>query len=96
MPMPQMSEELMAAFGSIMNVKWILPLVGIAEIVGGLLLAIPKLRALGALVLLPVLVGIVCHHLTYDAAGGMIGYILFAIAVWVIIENRKKYQPIPN
>ncbi|WP_163409804.1 DoxX family protein [Flavobacterium ajazii] len=93
MPLPQMSEELTKAFGSIMSVKWILPLTGIVEIIGGVLLVFPKSRALGAIVLLPVLVGIVCHHLAYDAVGGMVAYILFAVVVWAIVTNADKYKP---
>ena len=94
MPMPEMSEELMQVFGAYMTTKWILPLVAIAEIVGGILIAIPKTRALGALVILPVTVGILVHHLVLDVAGIGMGLVLFLINVWVIYENREKYLPI--
>lgn len=93
MPMPKMPAEVMAAFGALIQIKWILPLVGIAEIVGGVLIAIPKTRALGALAVFPVTVGIIVHHLTHDIAGIGIGLVLFLINAWVIIENREKYLP---
>ena len=94
MPMPEMSEEMMQIMGSFMAIKWIFPLVAIIEILGGSLIAIPKTRALGALVILPVMVGIIVHHLVHDLSGIGIALILFAINIWVIVANWNKYQPI--
>lgn len=91
MPMPELTPELMAVFGAFGTIKWILPLVAIAEVVGGILIALPKYRALGAIVILPVMVGIVVHHATHDLAGIGLGLVLFLINVWVIVENRDKY-----
>ena len=52
MPVPKdMPENLMKVFGAFMTIGWLMPLVGIAEIVGGILFIIPKTRALGALVI---------------------------------------------
>ncbi|UII29585.1 DoxX family protein [Fulvivirga ulvae] len=93
MPMPEMPEQMMAIFGALLTVKWLMPLVALVEIVGGVLIAIPKTRALGAIVLLPVMAGIVIHHLTHDVAGVGMGLVLFFINAWVIIENREKYLP---
>ena len=36
----------------------------ITEIVGGLLVLLPKTRAVGALVMLPIIIGILAHHFT--------------------------------
>ena len=94
MPMPELSEEMVQVFGALMTLKWILPLVAIVEIVGGVLFALPKYRALGALVILPVMVGIVVHHLVHDVAGVGVGLIMFLINLWVLWENRTKYAPI--
>ncbi|MCK0148314.1 DoxX family protein [Arenibacter sp. F26102] len=94
MPMPEMSEEMMQIMGGFMTIKWIFPLVAIIEIIGGALIAIPKTRALGALVILPVMVGIFVHHLVHDLSGIGIALILFAINIWAIIVNWNKYEPI--
>lgn len=94
MPMPELSEEMIQVFGALMTLKWILPLVAIVEIVGGALFALPKYRALGALVILPVMVGIVVHHLVHDVAGVGVGLIMFLINLWVLWDNRTKYAPI--
>lgn len=94
MPMPQMSEEMTQIMDAFITIKWILPLVAIIEIIGGTLIAIPKTRAFGALVILPVMVGIFVHHLVHDLSGIGISLILFAINIWAITANRNKYEPI--
>ena len=94
MPMPEsMPEDVMKMFNGMMAITWLMPLVGAAEVFGGILYIIPKTRALGALVLLPIMVGIVLTHLMIDPSGLPIALVLFAILVWVIAENREKYLP---
>lgn len=93
MPMPEdMPEETMKIFGAFMTIKWLMPLIALGEIVGGVLIAIPKTRALGAIVIFPIMVGIVVHHLTHDPAGVVIGLVLFIINIWVIVENKDRYM----
>lgn len=94
MPIPEMSDSMMRVIGGFMAIKWILPLVAIVEIIAGVLIAIPKTRALGAIIILPVMVGIVIHHLVHDISGVGIGLILFGINIWAIIANWHKYEPI--
>ncbi|MRI01662.1 DoxX family membrane protein [Kriegella sp. EG-1] len=94
MPMPEMSEEMMQIMGGFMTIKWIFPLVAIIEIIGGALIAIPKTRAFGALVILPIVVGIFIHHLVHDLSGIGIALVLLAINIWVIVANWTKYEPI--
>ena len=94
MPMPEMSEEMMQIMGAFMTIKWILPLVAIVEIIAGILFVIPSKRAFGAIVILPVMVGIVTHHLVHDIAGVGISLVLFAINIWALVDNWNKYKPI--
>ena len=55
MPMPEdMPQAAKDAFGHLMGLGWLLPLIALVEIIGGALFAIPKTRALGALILLPI------------------------------------------
>lgn len=89
MPMPELSEEMMQVMGAFMTIKWLLPLVAIVEIVGGILFVIPKYRALGAIIILPVMVGIVVHHLVLDVAGVGMGLVFFLINLWAIWENQE-------
>jgi putative oxidoreductase len=93
MPMPELTEEQKAIFGAFGTIKWLMPLVGFIEILGGLLMAIPKTRALGAFVILPVVVGIITHLLTHEPSSVGIGLFFGAINVWAIIDNKDKYLP---
>lgn len=97
MPMPEdLTEAQLEMFGHFMAISWLMPLVAVAEIVGGILFMIPKLRALGALIMLPITTGILLHHLVLDPAmpGMAIGIIIFAINLWILFDNWSKYRPI--
>lgn len=73
-------------------VGWLLPLVGLAEIVGGILQAIPKTRALGAIILFPILIGIVLLLAVQDPANVVISLVFFGINIWAILDNKNKYM----
>lgn len=95
MPVPQdMPEETVKVMEAIMEISWLLPLIAIAEIVGGILIIIPKTRALGALIILPVMVGILLVNIVGEITGLVIGLPLAAILAWIFYENRHKYRPL--
>ena len=94
MPMPKnMSPDLMNFMGALIAMKWLLPLIAVIEIIGGVLFIFAKTRALGAIMLFPIVVGIVLTHTVIDTSGLGIALAMFAINVWIIIENRQKYMP---
>ena len=95
MPMPKdIPEKMMKAFAAFMEIGWLMPLVGIAEIIGGLLIIIPRTRALGALVVFPVMVGIFLTNIVQDKSGLPIALAFGAILAWIMYENRAKYFPL--
>ena len=92
MPMPSnVSENMMKAFEAFTAIGWLMPLVGLVEITGGILFMIPKTRALGAIVILPVMVGIMLTNTVTDSSGFPIAIVFFAINLWVLFEERRKY-----
>lgn len=94
MPMPKdMPEKMVKAGMAFMEIGWLLPLVGAIEILGGLLLIFPRTRALGAIVILPVLAGILLANIFLAPSGLPIALALVAIILWVIIDNWEKYLP---
>jgi|ERR1700691_4185511 uncharacterized membrane protein YphA (DoxX/SURF4 family) len=94
MPTPKdMPEKMVKAVMAFVQIGWLMPLVGIFEVIGGLLLIIPRTRALGAVVLVPVLTGILLANINMAPSGLPIVFALIAILAWVIIENRAKYLP---
>ena len=94
MPVPKEMPEKMVKVGTaFMEIGWLLPLVGTIEILGGLLLIFARTRALGAIVILPVLTGILLANISMAPSGLPIVFALIAIILWVIIDNREKYLP---
>lgn len=93
-PMEKPTSEQMKVFSAFGEIAWLMPLVGAVEIIGGLLFIFPKTRALGAIVVLPVMVGIVAHVFTLDKSeqGMAIAVVMFLINLWMIIDNREKYK----
>lgn len=89
---PDLPEPLMKDNVAIMEIAWLLPLVGLAEMVGGLLIIIPKTRALGILVVFPVMVGVLLTHITVAPEGLPIAGVIWAIMIWLIFENRQRYM----
>ena len=93
MPMPEkMSDELIKAMTGMSAVTWLMPLVAVAEILGGLLIIIPKTRALGALIIFPVMVGIVLTNTVTDASGFPIAAVFAIVLLWIMFDNRAKYM----
>ena len=94
MPMPKdLPESMMKVMGAFMEISWLMPLIAVAEIVGGTLFITNKYRALGAIIIFPVMIGILLTHIINAPSGLPIALVLLAINLWVIIENREKYLP---
>lgn len=92
MPMPKdMPESMMKVVEAFGEIVWLMPLVAVVEISAGILVMIPKYRALGALLIFPVMVGILLTNIFNAPSGLPIALILFAILIWMIFENRSKY-----
>jgi uncharacterized membrane protein YphA (DoxX/SURF4 family) len=97
MPVPEeLPEALMKDFQAIMEISWLYPLIGIIEIIGGILVIIPKTRVVGALVILPLMVGILATHFTVAPKGLIIAIVLAIVLAWIMFENRHKYRALFN
>lgn len=95
MPMPEkISDELIKAMTGMMAVTWLMPLIAVAEILGGLLIIFPKTRALAALIIFPVMVGILLTNTVTDSSGFPIAAAFAIVLIWIIYDNRAKYLPI--
>lgn len=94
MPIPgDMAEGTINMMMGFMAIKWLMPLVAVVEIIGGLLFMITRYRALGAIVIFPVMIGIILTHLFIERSGLVIAVVLLLINLWIIIENWDKYLP---
>lgn len=93
-PTPKFTEAQMKIYAAFGEIGWLMPLVGLVEIIGGLLFIFPKTRALGAIIILPVMVGILLHNVYRDpsSTGIAISVILFLVNIWIIVDNKEKYK----
>lgn len=92
MPMPKdMPENMMKVVEAFESIVWLMPLIAVVEIIGGVLVIIPKYRALGAILIFPIMIGILLTHIFNAPSGLPIALILLAVLVWIMIENRAKY-----
>ena len=93
-PIPaDLPEKLLYAMKALMEISWLLPLIAVFEIIGGTLFIFSKTRALGAIIILPINIGIFLTHLLIAPSGLPIAIVLMLINVWVIFENKEKYLP---
>ncbi|WP_166336898.1 DoxX family protein [Sphingobacterium chungjuense] len=92
MPMPEQTPQQVEIFQAIGKLQWVMPLVGLVEIIGGLLFILPRTRAIGAIVILPVMVGIVLHNYTFEPSGLAIAFPLLLINIWMIIDHRARFM----
>jgi putative oxidoreductase len=88
--MPENMVKLTAAFESI---GWLMPLIAVVEIIGGALFITNKFRALGAIIIFPIMVGILLTHTINEPSGLPMALLLMGINLGVIFENREKYIP---
>lgn len=92
MPMPELTPEQVKFFTAFTSIVWMIPLVATIEIIGGILFIFRKTRAVGAIFILPVMTGIVAHHIVVDQSGSIIALVLLFINVLAIADNWSKYQ----
>ncbi len=81
------------SFMGAMFTSYLFVVVATAEIMGGILLLIPRTRLLGWFLLLPVIFNIVAFHIAHDFIGNGIWLLptaLFAIITFFQFENLKK------
>jgi len=93
MPVPEMTPEEIKIYSAFGTLIWLMPLVGFIEILGGLLFISPKTRALGAIIILPVMVGIIIHNAVFMPGGLAISGVFLIINIWMIRDNWAKYKP---
>ena len=92
MPVPEnLPTALIKDSVALLESEWLMPLIGIAEVVGALPIIVPRTSALGALVVFPVMVGVLLTHIFVAPDGLIIALVIWAILLWIIVENKQKY-----
>ena len=89
-PAPPPADPVAQSFMGAMFTSYLYVIVALAEIVGGILLLIPKTRFLGWLLLLPVVFNIIAFHVAHDFIGNGIWLFLtltYLTAGYFLKEN---------
>ena len=88
---PDMPAEVIKDGMALVEIEWLMPLIAMAEIVGGILILFARTRALGVLVVFPVMVGVLLTHIFTAPSGLPIALVIWVCLGWIIYENREKY-----
>lgn len=91
-PMPELTPEQMEIFGAFGKIKWLMPLIGVGEVIGGILLAYPRTRALGANVLFPITLGILMHALVLDSSALPMAILYFGFTLLIIWLSKDRFM----
>jgi putative oxidoreductase len=95
-PMPEGSPaaSFMAAFGP---TGWF-TVVKICELIGGILVAVPKTRNFGLLVLGPIIVNILCFHILVMNGQGLMGppLVVALLAAFLLWAGRGAFAGLKN
>lgn len=99
-PMPKYPDgspaaHFMAAFGPTGYTKF----VAMFELIGGLLVLIPRLRNIGLLLLGPVIVNIIAYHTLVEDPAHLINpmfIIILICALYLFWDSRKKFAGLLN
>lgn len=92
MPIPPLEPEVVKVGEAFVSIKWLLPLVGAVELIAGLLFLFSKTRLLGAMMIFPVMIGILLHNAVYMPSGLLIAGVFFGINLWVLYINKGRIK----
>jgi putative oxidoreductase len=84
------SAAMQELFGHLMAFGWLMPLVGIVELIGGVLIVIPKTRLIGAITLLPIMTGILLTHIVNDPSSMPMAIVFFVLNAAILVMGRNK------
>lgn len=92
-PMPEMPEAAGGFMGALAATGYMMPLIKIVEIVGGLLLLMGRYIPLGIALLAPVIVNIVLFHLFLAPSGLPIALLLLVAEIYLVWSYRDVFRP---
>jgi len=91
-PMPPPPPGPAADFMKALFVSHYLYVIGLLEVVGGMLLLVGRFVPLGLLLLGPVIVNILCFHAFLDASGLPIAIIVAVLGAFLAWSNRARFS----
>lgn len=96
LPMPPAPERMQIIFGGLKEMSYFFPLLGITEVVCGVLLLAGLWVPLALTIIAPVVVNILMIHVFVDTAGLPIAIILTGIEIYLAYRYRSSFQGVLN
>ncbi len=94
MPPPPMPDAAITAFGGLIAAGFIMPTIGVLEVVLGALLLVNKVRPLTLLLLLPISYSIVAFHVMFDLGGIGLAAMVALLNLYLIFTDKNKFLPL--
>ena len=91
-PLPEMTEEAGTFIGSLAQTGYILPIVGVLQVVVGLLLIVNKFTPLILIVIFPIMLNAFLLHLFLDPAGIVGSLVAVILNVFLFRANKESYK----
>ena len=96
-PPPPAGSPVAMFMGVFIPTGW-LTMVKIFELIGGILVAFPKMRNFGLLILGPIIINILAFHILVVHGDGLVGLPLFVafLALFLLWAGRKSFAGLMN
>ena len=95
-PMPPLPATLAGDFSKALMQSHYMYVVGLLQVIGGLLLLIGRYLPLGLTLLGPVIVNILCFHMFLDPSGLPIALVVAALALFLLWRHRSNFAGLVN
>ena len=90
-PMPPLPQTLAGDFSKALMQSHYMYVVGLLQVIGGLLLLIGRYLPLGLTLLGPVIVNILCFHIFLDPTGLPIALVVAVLALFLLWHHRTNF-----
>ncbi len=92
LPYPEMSDSANTFMGAINSAKFIFPLIGLIEIVAGILLLTKKAIPFALIMIFPILINAMIFHLSLNPEGMLFATICFVCNIFLLYTHRENYK----
>ncbi|MEZ9056861.1 DoxX family protein [Vibrio pelagius] len=82
--------ELHASFSAMGLPVWFGYFIGLAELLAGGAMFVPRLTALSGLCLIPIMIGAAYYHIAYGVPSAIPSFVFLALALYAIVLRKKE------
>lgn len=90
LPLP--SDPTAKSFLLTMFSSYLVKLVGFTQIIGAILLVIPRTKFVGTLFFLPVIVNIILFHLSHDNPGNGLWIVMSLMYIFICFSQKENFK----